>query len=69
MLPPPPLTFFLGHHNFSLPLAPENSLVIVVSALIRQLSAETIIPKVWSLSAGTYSDLSAEFLMTLTFLC
>ena len=43
--------------------------VAVVSAFIRQLSAETINPKVWSLSAETYSVLSAEILLTLTFLC
>ena len=49
------------------PLKPSSA--AVVSALIRQMSAETIIPKVWSLSAETYSELSAEILLTLTFLC
>ena len=41
----------------------------VVSALILQMIAETINPKVWSLSAETYSDLSSEILLPLTFLC
>ena len=43
--------------------------VAVVSAFIRQLSAETINPKVWSLSAETYFDLSAETCLILTFEC
>ena len=60
---------FLKKVLYLLTLSHINVSVVVVSALIRQLSAETIIPKVWSLSAETYSDLSAEILMTLTFLC
>ena len=45
-----------------------QSSVVVVSALNRQLSSETIFPKVWSLSAETYPEMSGETLLTLTFL-
>ena len=41
----------------------------VVSALNRQLSAETVIGKLWSLSAETYLYLSAETFLILTIKC